>query len=171
MDFKKLIRTVPNFPMPGIQFRDITTLLKNPQGLQSAIAEMSTLLKDIDYDIVIGPESRGFIFGVPLALNMQKGFVPARKLGKLPSKTIKKTYDLEYGSNTIEVHDDALIKGQKIVIADDLLATGGTCKAICELVKEVGCEVVASVFFIELEELKGKKVLEPYCNVFSIVKY
>ena len=171
MDFKSIIRTIPDFPIPGIQFRDITTMLKNPKAFNGAINEMCTILKDTEFDVVIGPESRGFIFGVPLALNMNKGFVPARKAGKLPYKTIKKTYELEYGKNTIEIHKDAILPNQKIIIADDLLATGGTCKAICELAQEVGANVVATIFFIELEELKGRESLEKFCPVFSLVKY
>lgn len=170
MDFKKLIRTVEGFPVEGIHFRDITTVLKDPEGLHSSISQMSELLEGVDFDIVIGPESRGFIFGVPLALNMRKGFVPARKPGKLPSETRSISYDLEYGSNTIEIHKDAIKPGQKIVIADDLLATGGTCKAVCELVEQAGAEVVGIVFFIELEDLDGRELLEGY-NVHSIVKY
>lgn len=171
MDFKSLIRTVPDFPIPGIQFRDITTMLKSPKGLNAAINKMSDFLQTVSFDSVIGPESRGFIFGVPLALNMEKGFIPARKAGKLPAQTVSKTYELEYGKNTIEIHRDAISPGQKLVIADDLLATGGTCKAICELVQEVGAEIVAIVFFIELSNLKGREELEKYCPVFSIVKY
>lgn len=170
MDFKKLIRTIPDFPKEGILFRDITTVLKDPEGLQNSINEMSEKLKDTEFDIVIGPESRGFIFGVPLAYNMKKSFVPARKAGKLPHETISKTYQLEYGSTTIEIHKDALKKGQKVVIADDLLATGGTCKAICELIEEVGAELVGMVFFIELEDLNGREALKGY-PVHSIVKY
>ena len=171
MDFKNLIRNIPDFPIPGIQFKDITTVLKDAAGLNAAINEMSDFLKDITFDAVIGPESRGFIFGVPMALNMQKGFIPARKPKKLPAQTISKTYDLEYGKNTIELHKDALAPGQRVVIADDLLATGGTCKAVCELVQEAGAKVVAIVFFIELSGLKGRDELEKFCPVFSVVEY
>lgn len=171
MDFKQHIRMIPDFPIPGIEFRDITTALKDPQALSSSIQAMKTFLKDIPYDIVIGPESRGFIYGVPLAVASGVGFVPARKPGKLPAKTISKTYDLEYGTNTIEIHQDAIKPGQRIVIADDLLATGGTCKAVCDLVKEAGATVVANVFFIELLELNGRGILEEYGDVFSVVQY
>lgn len=170
MDFKNLIRTIPDFPNKGILFRDITTVLKDPEGLHNSINEMSEKLKHIDFDIVIGPESRGFIFGVPIAYNMKKSFVPARKAGKLPHETISKTYELEYGSATIEIHKDAIKKGQKVVIADDLLATGGTCKAICQLIEEVGAELVGMVFFIEIEHLNGREALKGY-PVHSIVKY
>lgn len=171
MDFKKHIRTIPNFPIEGIQFRDITTALKEPKALSESINTMKNLLKDIEFDVVIGPESRGFIFGVPLAVVSGVGFVPARKPKKLPANTISKTYDLEYGTNTIEIHKDAINPGQRIVIADDLLATGGTCKAVCELVKEAGATVVASIFFIELMELNGRETLENYGEVFSVVQY
>jgi adenine phosphoribosyltransferase len=131
---------------------------------------MQEKLKNIEFDIIIGTESRGFIFGTPLAVTMGKGFVPARKKDKLPSEVISKTYTLEYGENTIEIHKDAIKKGQRIVIADDLLATGGTCKAVCELVESVGAEVVSIIFFIELLELKGVELLKDY-NVQSIIKY
>ena len=171
MDFKQHIRTIPDFPIPGIQFRDITTVLKDPTVLRASIHAMEEHLMGIDFDLVIGPESRGFIFGVPLAMSMNKGFIPARKPGKLPAETISKTYDLEYGTNTIELHQDAIKPGQRIVIADDLLATGGTSQAICELVKAAGAEVVANVFFIELADLPGREVLKDYGQVFSVVQY
>ena len=170
MDFKGLIRDIKDFPIDGILFRDITTVLKDPDALHASIDEMSEKLKDLDFDVVIGPESRGFIFAVPLAYNMKKGFVPARKAGKLPAETISKSYTLEYGENVIEIHKDAIKKGQKIVIADDLLATGGTCKAICDMVEEAGAEIVGIVFFIELEDLPGRELLKGY-NVHSIVTY
>ncbi|MCL1924128.1 MAG: adenine phosphoribosyltransferase [Defluviitaleaceae bacterium] len=169
-NFKNIIRNVPNFPIEGIQFKDITTVLKDPVGFKASIKAMEEKLQGIDFDIVIGPESRGFIFGTPLAVTMGKSFVPARKKGKLPSEVISKTYTLEYGENTIEIHKDAILAGQKIVIADDLLATGGTCKAICELVESVGAEVVGLVFFIELLELNGRETLKGY-NVSSLVTY
>jgi len=170
MDFKKVIRTIPDFPEKGIMFRDITTVLQNGEALNAAVDTMCEHLKGVDFDIVIGPESRGFIFGTPVAYKLNKGFVPARKAGKLPYKTLAKVYDLEYGSATIEVHADAIKKGQKIVIVDDLLATGGTCRAICELIEECGGIIEAIVFFIELEDLSGREVLKGY-NVSSLVKY
>lgn len=170
MDFKKLIRTIEDFPVDGIHFRDITTVLKDPAGLSASIEQMGEKLKDIEFDLVIGPESRGFIFGVPLAVNMGKGFVPARKPGKLPAETNSVEYELEYGTNKIEIHKDALKPGQKVVIADDLLATGGTCKAVCELVEQAGAEVVGIVFFIELDALGGRELLQGY-HVQSIVHY
>ena len=170
MDFKEIIRTIPDFPEKGIMFRDITTVLQSGEALHGAVDTICDHLKAVDFDSVIGPESRGFIFGTPVAYKLQKGFIPARKAGKLPYKTLAKTYDLEYGSATIEIHEDAIIKGRKVVIVDDLLATGGTCKALCELIEDCGAEVAAIVFFIELEELKGRDLLKGY-NVSSVVKY
>ncbi len=170
MDLKSLIRDVHDFPKEGIIFKDITTVLKDAEGLKLAVDKMAEQLEGVDYDLILGPESRGFIFGMPLAYNLNKGFVLVRKPGKLPSETISKSYDLEYGSNTIEMHKDAIKKGQKVVIVDDLLATGGTCEAIIDLVKEAGGEVVKIVFFIELEFLKGKEKFKDV-DVESIVKY
>ena len=167
---RNMIRSIPDFPSQGIIFRDITTVLKEPEGLVLAIDAISDSLAGLDYDIVIGPESRGFIFGVPLAYKMKKGFVPARKVGKLPAETIRKAYALEYGTAEIELHKDALKPGSKIVIADDLLATGGTAKAIAEIVEEMGAEVVAMSFLIELTSLGGREVLERY-NIKSILTY
>lgn len=170
MDLYTLIRDVENFPKEGILFRDITPLLQDAKGLQESIDRMAEEVKDVDFDIVIGPESRGFIFGVPLAYKLQKGFVPVRKPGKLPYETIGQSYDLEYGSNTIEMHIDAIKPGQKVVIADDLLATGGTTKAIVELVEKLGGEVVKIVYLIELEGLNGRELLEGQ-NIVSLLKY
>lgn len=170
MDLYTLIRDVENFPKEGILFRDITPLLQDAKGLQESIDRMAEEVKDVDFDIVIGPESRGFIFGVPLAYKLQKGFVPVRKPGKLPYETIGQSYDLEYGSNTIEMHVDAIKPGQKVVIADDLLATGGTTKAIVELVEKLGGEVVKIVYLIELEGLNGRELLEGQ-NIVSLLKY
>lgn len=170
MDLKDLVRDVQDFPTEGIVFKDITTVLKDPQGLKLAIDSMAEQLKNVDFDLILGPESRGFIFGMPLAYNLNKGFVLVRKPGKLPSKTISKSYDLEYGSNTIEMHVDAIKKGQKVVIVDDLLATGGTCEAIIDLVKELGGEVVKLEFFIELEFLKGREKFEGI-EIGSVIKY
>lgn len=170
MDFKNVIRTIPDFPEDGITFRDITTVLQDPTALKNSINSICDILKDVDFDIILGPESRGFIFGVPTAFALNKGFIPVRKVGKLPFKTIQKTYNLEYGTATIEMHVDAIKKGQKVVIVDDLLATGGTCKAIAELVSEMGGEIAAMVFFIELEGLNGKDILKDY-PIYSVVKY
>ena len=170
MDLNTLIRDVENFPKEGILFKDITPLLQDAKGLQESIDKMAESVQDVDFDIVIGPESRGFIFGVPLAYKLQKGFVPVRKPGKLPYETIGQSYDLEYGSNTIEMHIDAIKPGQKVIIADDLLATGGTTKAIVALVEKLGGEVVKIVYLIELEGLNGRELLKGQ-NIVSLLKY
>lgn len=170
MDLNTLIRDVENFPKEGILFKDITPLLQDAKGLQESIDKMAESVQDVDFDIVIGPESRGFIFGVPLAYKLQKGFVPVRKPGKLPYETIGQSYDLEYGSNTIEMHIDAIKPGQKVIIADDLLATGGTTKAIVDLVEKLGGEVVKIVYLIELEDLNGRELLKGQ-NIVSLLKY
>lgn len=170
MYLNALIRDVENFPKEGILFKDITPLLQDAKGLQESIDQMAKEVQDVEFDLVVGPESRGFIFGVPLAYKLQKGFVPVRKPGKLPYKTIGQSYDLEYGSNTIEMHIDAIKPGQKVIIVDDLLATGGTTKAIVELVEKLGGEVVKIVYLIELEGLNGRSILEGQ-NIVSLLKY
>lgn len=167
---KSQIRNIPDFPEPGVLFRDITTLLKNPEGITLAIDAMQKNLEGLDFDVILGPESRGFLFGMPLAYNLKKSFVPVRKKGKLPAEVISKEYALEYGTATIEIHKDALQKGQKVIIADDLLATGGTAKAIIELVESIGAEVVALDFLIELDFLNGRTVLEGY-PIHSVIHY
>ncbi len=164
------IRSIPNFPEKGIIFRDVTSVLQDADGLKLAIDEMVKLLDDVDCDVIAGTESRGFIFGMPIAYLLNKPFVLVRKAGKLPCETISKTYDLEYGSATIEIHKDAIQKGQKVVLVDDLIATGGTMKAAAELVEELGGEVVKMLFLIELAGLEGRKVLSDY-DVASIVTY
>lgn len=161
-ELKDYVRNIPDFPKKGIMFRDITTVLQDPDGLQLAIGSLQEKLKDVDFDVVVAPESRGFIFGVPIAYNMKKGFVPVRKKGKLPFDTIEQTYDLEYGTATIEMHKDSLVKGQKVVIIDDLLATGGTLKAIIDLVEKLGAEVVKVCCLIELPELGGRDLVKGY---------
>lgn len=170
MDLNSLIRDVADFPTEGILFKDITPLLQNAEGLQCAIDTMADELEGVDFDLVIGPESRGFIFGVPLAYKLKKGFVPVRKPGKLPYECISQSYDLEYGKSTIEMHVDSIEKGQKVVIVDDLLATGGTTKAMVDLIEKLGGEVVKIVYLIELEGLDGRSVLgnKP---VVSLLKY
>jgi adenine phosphoribosyltransferase len=170
MDLKKAVRTIPDFPQPGIQFRDITTVLKDPTALRFSLDSMKETLRDIPHDFILGPESRGFMFGMPLAYCLNKGFIPVRKAGKLPAAVIKKDYSLEYGTATIEMHRDAISPGQRIVVVDDLLATGGTAKAIAELVEEMGGEVSAYVFFIELTALNGRGVLGGY-PVYSVLEY
>ncbi len=164
------VRTIPDFPEPGIMFRDITSVLQDPDGLQTAIQGMEELLKDVEFDLVVGPESRGFIFGVPVAYNLKKGFIPVRKKGKLPCETVEMTYDLEYGTATIELHKDAIKPGQKVVIIDDLIATGGTIEAIVKLVEQLGGEVVKIIFLMELEGLNGREKLKGY-DMDAVIRY
>ena len=170
MDLKDKIRSIENFPQEGVLFRDITTLLKDAEGMKEAIDQMTARLEGVDFDLVLGPESRGFIFGMPVAYNMGKGFVPVRKAGKLPAEVVSKEYALEYGTATIEMHKDAIQPGQKVVIVDDLMATGGTAKAIVEMVEEMGAEVAAMLFLIELDFLEGRKVLPDY-KIESVIHY
>ena len=162
--------TIPDFPEPGVMFRDVTSILQDKDGLNLAIKEIERLIGDVDFDLVLGPESRGFIFGVPIAYNMNKGFIPVRKKGKLPRETVSMAYDLEYGQAEIEIHKDAIKPGQKVVIVDDLIATGGTIEAIVKLVEQLGGEVVKIVFVMELEGLEGRKKLEGY-DVEAAIKY
>ncbi|MGN0318842.1 MAG: adenine phosphoribosyltransferase [Lachnospira sp.] len=167
---EEYVRSIPDFPEPGIIFRDITSVIQSPEGLKLAIDGLSELIGDAEFDVVVGPESRGFIFGVPVAYNHGKGFVPVRKKGKLPCKTISADYELEYGTATIEMHEDSITPGQKVVIVDDLIATGGTIEAIIKLVEQLGGEVVKIVFLIELEGLKGRDKLRGY-DVDAVIKY
>lgn len=163
MDLKEKLRHVPNFPKEGIDFIDITTVLQDPEALQQSIEEMKNLLQDMGkFDLIIGPESRGFIFGAPLAYALNKGFVPIRKKGKLPYKTISVEYQLEYGKDVLEMHQDAIKPGQRVVIVDDLLATGGTTESNIRLIEKLGGEVAGLVFFIELSFLNGRKKLLGY---------
>ena len=164
------IRTIPDFPKPGIMFRDVTAVIQDADGLVLAIDEMQKLLEGLDFDIIAGTESRGFIFGMPLAYNLRKPFVPIRKAGKLPCATISKTYALEYGTATIEMHKDAIKPGQKVVLVDDLIATGGTIRAAADLVEELGGEVVKILFLLELKGLNGREALKDY-DVASVVAY
>lgn len=164
------VRSIPDFPEKGIIFRDITTVIQSPEGLKLAIDGINEKLKGVDYDVVVGPESRGFIFGVPVAYANGKGFVPVRKKGKLPCETISQDYELEYGTATIEMHKDAIVPGQKVVIVDDLIATGGTTEAIIKLIEQLGGEVVKIIFLIELEGLKGREKLSGY-DVDVVIKY
>ena len=166
---EEYVRTIPNFPKEGIMFRDVTTVIKDPDGLKLAIDSMQEKLKDIDFDIIVGAESRGFIFGMPIAYNMKKGFAMIRKKGKLPAETIEESYDLEYGQATLEIHKDSIKPGQKVVIIDDLLATGGTAKAMINLVEKLGGEVVQLNFLIELIDLNGRKKLNGYNVVSSTI--
>lgn len=161
-ELKDYVRSIPDFPEKGVIFRDITTILKDSEGFKLAIDSIQEKLKDIDFDFVLGAESRGFILGAPIAYNLKKGFIPVRKKGKLPCETIEETYDLEYGKATLEIHKDSIKPGQKVVIIDDLIATGGTLQAIIKLVERLGGEVVKIVCLIDLPELKGKEKLKGY---------
>ena len=164
------VRTIPDFPEPGIMFRDVTSILQDAEGFKLAIDEMLKLLDGVDFDVIAGAESRGFIFGAPLAYAMGKPFVLIRKKGKLPCETVEKSYDLEYGSATIEMHKDSVKPGQKVVVVDDLIATGGTIEAACELIEELGGEVAKVVFLMELAGLNGREKLAKY-DVASVVTY
>lgn len=164
------VTSILDFPEPGIIFRDVTTILQDPDGLVMAVDGVRDMLQNVEYDIVIGPESRGFIFGVPVAYAEHKSFVPVRKKGKLPREVLSADYELEYGTATIEIHKDSIKPGQKVVIIDDLIATGGTIEAIIKLVEELGGEVVKICFIMELAGLKGREKLAGY-DVESIITY
>ena len=167
---EEYVRSIPDFPEPGVIFRDVTSILQDADGLNLAIDSMQSYLKGMDLDVIVGLESRGFMFGVPLAYNLHKAFVPVRKKGKLPCETISQTYDLEYGSEEIEIHKDAIRPGQKVAIVDDLIATGGTVEAAVKLIERLGGKVVKIVFLMELEGLNGREKLEGY-NVDSVIRY
>ncbi|MBA3714150.1 MAG: adenine phosphoribosyltransferase [Pyrinomonadaceae bacterium] len=169
-NLKSLIREVPDFPKPGINFYDITTLLKHPEGLRRTVDALASEFKDMKVDAVIGVEARGFIFAPALAYHLGAGFVPVRKPRKLPAECASISYDLEYGQDTLEIHRDAIGSGHRIVIADDLLATGGTAKAVVDLVEGLGGEVAGLVFVVELEFLLGRQRLAGY-DVRSLIKY
>ena len=164
------IKSIPDFPEPGVIFRDITSVIQDADGLQLAINSLQSCLDGVDFDVLAGAESRGFIFGMPLAYNLHKPFVLVRKAGKLPRETVSETYDLEYGSATIEMHKDAIKPGQKVVLVDDLIATGGTMEAAAKLIEKLGGEVVKIVFLLELKGLKGREKLAKY-DVASVVAY
>jgi len=170
MDLKNTIRDIPDFPKKGIIFKDITTLLKDPKALKTALDQMYELVKAKKIDKVVAIESRGFIFGLQLAYRLGAGFIPIRKPGKLPAETITEEYALEYGTDKIQIHKDAISKGEKILIVDDLLATGGTASAAVRLVEKLGGKVEALLFLIELSFLNGRKVLKDQ-NVISIINY
>lgn len=167
---EEYVRSIPDFPEEGIIFRDVTSVLQDKDSLKMAIDQMQETLKGVDFDIVLGPESRGFIFGVPIAYNLNKAFIPVRKKGKLPCETVEMEYDLEYGTAIIEMHKDAIWPGCKVVIIDDLIATGGTIEAITKLVEGLGGEVVKIVFLMELEGLNGREKLKSY-DIESVIKY
>ncbi|WP_044640488.1 adenine phosphoribosyltransferase [Risungbinella massiliensis] len=160
MDFKEYIRVIEDFPQPGIRFKDISTLLKDAKAYRASIEELAKMVKHHEIDIVVGPEARGFVVGAPLALALGAGFVPVRKLGKLPGETIQAEYSLEYGKDALAMHKDAILPGQKVLIADDLLATGGTIATTINLVKQLGGIPVGAAFMIELTYLDGRKKLD-----------
>ena len=164
------VRSIPDFPEEGIIFRDITSVLQDADGLALAIDSMQKCLEEMDVDVIVGTESRGFIFGVPIAYNLHKPFVPVRKKGKLPCETISEEYDLEYGSSVIEMHKDSIKPGQKVAIVDDLIATGGTVEAAVKMVEKLGGEVVKIVFLMELAGLHGRDRLKGY-QVESVIRY
>lgn len=167
---EEYVRNIPDFPEKGIIFRDVTTVLQDAEGLKLAVDSMIRLLDGVDFDVVVGTESRGFIFGVPIAYALGKPFVPVRKKGKLPCETIAAKYDLEYGSAEIEMHKDSIQPGQKAILVDDLIATGGTVEACVKLIEELGGEVVKIVFLMELAGLKGRDRLKNY-DVASVITY
>ncbi len=167
---EEYVRSIPDFPEEGIIFRDVTSVLQDADGLKLAIDSMIALLEGVEFDAIVGTESRGFIFGVPIAYALGKPFIPARKKGKLPCETISMQYDLEYGSAEIEMHKDAILPGQKIVLVDDLIATGGTIEACARLVEALGGEVVKLIFLMELAGLKGRDKLQKY-DVASVITY
>ena len=162
--------SIPNFPKEGIVFRDVTSILQDPEGLKLSIHELMKLLEDTEFDVIAGAEARGFLFGMPIAYNKSKPFIPVRKKGKLPRETVSKEYALEYGTAAIEIHKDAIFPGQRVVLVDDLLATGGTARAAAELIEELGGIVVKIIFVMELAGLEGRKALEGY-DVASVITY
>jgi adenine phosphoribosyltransferase len=172
MNLKDKIRDVPDFPEQGIMFRDITTLLKDGKAFSQAVDEIKGTIIDqnLEFDMIVGPESRGFIVGTPLAYAMKKGFIPLRKPGKLPCETISQGYALEYGSDSLEIHVDAIKPKEKVIIVDDLMATGGTFLSAVKLVEKLGGEVVAIIALIELVDLKGRDKLKGY-NIITLLKY
>ncbi|WP_071026371.1 adenine phosphoribosyltransferase [Peptoniphilus raoultii] len=169
MDLKSRIRSIPGYPKEGIIFRDVTTLLKDGEAFKEAIDKMIEKIPG-DFDKIVGVEARGFIVGAPMAYKLKKGFVPIRKPGKLPSEKISEEYELEYGTDSIEIHLDSINKGDKIILVDDLLATGGTSESAIKLIEKLGGEVRALIFLMELEELKARDKLKKY-EVHSIIKY
>lgn len=170
-NIEEYIRSIPDFPEKGIIFRDITSVLEDGESLKLSVDLMQDKIKEIDFDVVVGPESRGFIFGMPIAYNLGKPFAPVRKKGKLPCETVSVEYDLEYGSAVVEMHKTAIKPGQRVVIVDDLMATGGTLEAIVKLVEQLGGKVVGAVFLIELAGLKGRERLKNIPNVESVICY
>lgn len=170
MDIKQWIREIPDFPQPGILFRDITPLLGHGEAYRQAIDELAVFASNLNVDMIVGPEARGYVVGAPLAYTLGVGFAPVRKSGKLPAKTVTTTYQLEYGTDQLEIHADALRPGQRVLVADDLLATGGTISATIELVNMLGATVVGAAFMIELSHLNGRAKL-PNMDMRALVQY
>ncbi|WP_459128888.1 adenine phosphoribosyltransferase [Guggenheimella bovis] len=170
MDLKDTVRVIENYPKQGISFKDITTLLKDPEAYQEAMKELIKVASSMDFDYILAAEARGFIIGAPLAYELKKGFIPVRKPNKLPGKVLRQAFDLEYGTDYLEIHTDALKAGDKVIVVDDLLATGGTSKAMIEMAEKLGAEVSGALYLIELEELNGRKALDGY-RVESVIKY
>ncbi|MDU2065137.1 MAG: adenine phosphoribosyltransferase [Sporomusaceae bacterium] len=170
MNFKETIRVIENFPEPGISFKDITTLLQKGPAFHDAIATIAEHFASEQIDLVVGPEARGFVIGAPVAYALKAGFIPVRKPGKLPAPTLKFSYDLEYGKDCLEIHQDAVQKGQRVIIIDDLLATGGTTLATIDLIEKLGGIVVGIGYLIELQELKGREKLGNY-PIFTLIQY
>ncbi len=170
LDLRAYVRNIPDFPSPGIQFKDITPLLLDPRALKAAVAELVAIARPLEPDLVISAEARGFVLGAAMAIELGAGFVPARKPGKLPHDVVSAEYELEYGVNTLEVHADAFAGGSRVLLHDDLLATGGTARAVCELVDRLGAEVVGCAFLVELRFLNGRERLSPY-GVRSVLEY
>lgn len=170
MDLKEKLRVIPDFPKPGINFIDITTLLKDGEAMKEAFSQMKDMLRGIEADVLVGPEARGFLIGAPLALQMGAGFVPVRKSGKLPGEVLEASYELEYGHDTLQIHKDAIKPGDKVLVVDDLLATGGTVWSTAELVRQLGGEIVGFAFLVELSFLKGREKLGDY-PVHALIKY
>jgi adenine phosphoribosyltransferase len=170
VNLRAFVRDIPDFPRPGIVFKDITPLLLDPRALDAAVSRLTRIARDLDVDFVVAAEARGFILGGALARELQSGFVPARKPGKLPHTTLASEYQLEYGIDALEVHADALAGGARVLIHDDLLATGGTAAALCDLVSRLGGEIVACLFLVELSFLEGRKRLTPH-RVESLIEY
>lgn len=170
MDLKKYIADIPDFPEPGVLFRDVTPLLADATAYKESIRLLVDFAKDKNIDVIAGPEARGFLFGCPVAVELNCGFVPVRKPGKLPREVVSKSYELEYGTNEIQMHSDSIKPGQNVLIVDDLLATGGTVEAAVSLIEQMGGNVVGIAFLIELEALKGRDLLKGY-DVYSVLKY
>jgi len=170
MDIKEKIRTVPHWPIEGVMFRDITTLLQDGEAFKHVCDELYNRYKDMKIDVVVGIESRGFIFGAILAYKLEIGFVPIRKPGKLPHKTISAEFEKEYGKDKVEIHEDAIKKGQRVLLIDDLIATGGTCQAATQLIEKLGGEIAECAFIIDLPDLKGKEKLKGY-KIFTMCEF